>query len=115
MKKLFCLIIALCAASFSAAAQQEDGDLKIPAEVARFVEGGTRAIRLETADLNGDGRSDFVLVLERRETKLKKDGFPLDQCPLLILARQPDKSRFGNCPSNRFDVGFKRHRLYSRT
>ena len=93
MKKLICLLLALCAYSFSAAAQQsEESDLKIPAEVAPFIERGTKAIRLETADLNGDGRSDFVLVLEKSKTKRDKDGFPLDQRPLLILIRQPDKS-----------------------
>lgn len=92
MKKLFFVLLALCAASFSAAAQQEESDVKIPAEVARFVESRTKAIALETADLNGDGSSDFVLVLERSETEPDKDGFPLNQRPLLILVRQPDKS-----------------------
>lgn len=93
MKKLFCVLFALCVWSFSAAAQQDESDLKIPAEVAPFVESGTKAIALETAELNGDGRSgDFVLVLERSETRLDKYYLPLDQRPLLILARQSDKS-----------------------
>lgn len=93
MKKLLFVLSALCAASFSAAAQQTDeSDVKIPREVAAFVERGTKSIRLETADLNGDGRSDFVLVLERSKPKLDKDGFPLNQRPLLILVRQTDKT-----------------------
>ena len=93
MKKLFCVLFALCAATVSAAAQQsEESDVKIPAEVAAFVESGAKAIALETADLNGDGRSDFVLVLERRKTKRDKYDLPIKQRPLLILVRQPDKT-----------------------
>ena len=93
MKKLFFVLLALCACYFSAAAQQaEESDVKIPAEVAPFVESGTKAIALETADLNGDGRSDFVLVLERSETKRDKYDFPINQRPLLILVRQTDKT-----------------------
>ena len=77
---------------FSGGVQPEESDLKFPAEVAAFVERGTKAIWLETADLNCDGRSDFVLVLEKSETERDKDDFPRNQRPLLILVRQPDKS-----------------------
>lgn len=93
IKKIFCVLFALCAASFSASAQPEASDLKIPAEVSPFIERGTKAIALETADLNGDGRGgDFVLVLERSKTKRDKYDLPINQRPLLILVRQPDNS-----------------------
>ena len=92
MKKLICVLLALCAASFPAAAQQEESGVKIPRDVAPFIEKGTKAIALETADLNGDGRNDFVLVLERSKTKSDKYDFPLNQRPLLILVRQRDKT-----------------------
>ncbi len=61
---------------------------KIPAEVRPFVQAGTSAIALESADLNGDGRADYVLVLER---PLKGDEVdPIRHRPLLLLIRQSD-------------------------
>ena len=43
------------------------------------------AIALESADLNGDGRADYVLVLER---PLKGDEVdPIRHRPLLLLIR----------------------------
>lgn len=93
MSKLFGVLLALCAAFLPAAAQQEEDNLKLPAEVAPFVERGTKALALETADLNGDGRGgDYVLVLERQQTKRDKYDLPINQRPLLILVRQPDNS-----------------------
>ena len=68
-----------------AAAQSEE--LQVPAEVRPFVEAGTKAIAVEAADLNGDGRQDFVLVLERENPATDKDDFPVNQRPLLILLR----------------------------
>lgn len=59
---------------------------KLPAEVRPFIEAGTSAIALESADLNGDGRADYVLVLER---PLKGDETdPIRHRPLLLLVRQ---------------------------
>lgn len=87
------MLLVLCTVYISAAAQQEERAVKVPAEVVPFIERGTKAIALETADLNGDGRSsDFVLVLERRKTKRDKYDLPINQRPLLILVRQPDNS-----------------------
>ena len=65
-------------------------ELKIPAEVMPFIESDTRAIALEKGDLNGDGRDDFVLVLEKQNPKKDSDDFPVGQRPLLILLRGPD-------------------------
>ncbi len=61
---------------------------KIPAEVRPFIQAGTSAIALESADLNGDGRADYVLVLER---PLKGDEVdPIRHRPLLLMIRQSD-------------------------
>ena len=78
-------MLILCAAPIVSAARQNE--LQIPAEVQPFVERGTKAIALEAADLNGDGRKDFVLVLERENPSKDENDFPVNQRPLLILVR----------------------------
>ncbi|MGH8500377.1 MAG: hypothetical protein ACRERV_16445, partial [Methylococcales bacterium] len=61
---------------------------QIPEEVRIFVESGTLPIALEKADLNGDGREDFIMVLE----PLRSDPTVLNEArrPLLILVRESD-------------------------
>lgn len=88
MRRVLAILVCLCAAALSAAAQE--GELKVPAEVAPFVETGTKAIAAERGDLNGDGREDFILVLEKESPAKDEDGFPSDQRPLLILLRGAD-------------------------
>lgn len=62
MHRFILSLTLICAAVLAVAAQETE--LKMPAEVAAFVEKDTKAIALESADLNGDGIKDFVLVLE---------------------------------------------------
>jgi len=88
MRKLVMTFVCLCLASLMVAAQEPK--IKIPAEVAPFIEKGTEAIALEKGDLNGDGRVDFILVLEKQNPAKDKDDFPSDQRPLLILLRGTD-------------------------
>jgi hypothetical protein len=64
----------------------------VPAEVRRFVLPGTRAIAIEHGDLNGDGRADVVLVLERQKAKPGDDDIEDGQRPILILVRRGDGS-----------------------
>ena len=68
----------------------QDTDLKVPADVLPFVEAGTKAIAVEKSDLNGDGREDFILVLEKEKPAKDADDFPVGQRPLLILLRGAD-------------------------
>lgn len=68
----------------------QEKELKIPAEVAPFVESGTKAIALERADLNGDGKQDFILVLEKENPARDQYDLPANQRPLLVLARGAD-------------------------
>jgi hypothetical protein len=56
----------------------------VPQEVQRFVESETHVAALGSADINGDGRIDYVLVLE-------KDNAEGDRT-FLILIRLPDHS-----------------------
>lgn len=57
----------------------------LPVEVKPFVEPGTLPIALEKADLNGDGREDFILVIEpERQEPFGSNGA---KRPLLILIR----------------------------
>jgi len=68
----------------------QETDLKVPAEVTPFVASGTKAIALEKSDLNGDGREDFILVLEKEKPARDADDFPVGQRPFLILLRGAD-------------------------
>lgn len=88
MRRFVLLLIWLFAAPLTIAAQESQ--LKVPAEVAPFVEPGTKAIALEKSDLNGDGREDFILVLEKENPAKNADDFPVNQRPLLILLRGAD-------------------------
>lgn len=86
MLKIISGLFVICC--FAAAAMAQQSDLKIPAEVAPFVEKGTKAIALEKADINGDGRQDYILVLEKEKPqKMDQYDMPVDQRPLLILTR----------------------------
>lgn len=63
----------------------------LPAEVRAFIEPGTKPLNVARADLNGDGREDVILVLEKENTRETGDVHD-DQRPLLILIRQPDNT-----------------------
>jgi len=88
MNKIPAICLSLFLAPLTVVAQQTD--LKVPAEVTPFVESGTKAIALEKSDLNGDGRDDFILVLEQEKPAKGADDFPIGQRPLLILLRGAD-------------------------
>ena len=59
-------------------------------ELRPFVLPGTKPIAVERADLNGDGRLDVVLVLERQKARADDDDIEEGQRPILILVRQAD-------------------------
>src|SRR5215831_288286 len=85
MRSLLVILVCLCA-PLALTAQE----LKIPAEVAPFIDSGAKAIALEKSDLNGDGRDDFILVLEKENPAKNSEDFPINQRPLLILLRGAD-------------------------
>ena len=90
IRKTVCYFVVLFAAC-STLAGQDSEEIKVPPDVARFVEKGTKAIALEKADLNGDDKIDFILVLEKEKPEIK-DDFPVNQRPMLILTRGGDGS-----------------------
>src|SRR5438552_3882715 len=77
-------LLAIAAAAVSA---QDDG-LNIPADVKPFIGKDRSAVGLEAADLNGDGRKDYILVVENPGQKTADDL----EGPrtLLILTREAD-------------------------
>jgi hypothetical protein len=62
----------------------------VPAELRPFVLPGTKAIEIERGDLNGDGRADVLLVLERQKVRPTDEDIEEGQRPILILVRQAD-------------------------
>ena len=88
MRKFVTILICVCVVSLLIAAQESE--LKVPAEVTPFVESDTKPIALEKGDLNGDGREEFILVLEKENPGKDQDDFPVNQRPLLILLRGAD-------------------------
>ena len=69
-------------------ANAQNDPVKVPAEVKPFVTKGMVPIALETADLNGDGMKDFILVLDKRyDEKAQVDEAGESNRPTLILVR----------------------------
>jgi len=88
MKPTFILLLTICLAVMTVNAQKEA--IKVPSEVQPFVDNGTIPITLESADLNGDGLQDYILILERPDFTAAKYGYDVQQRPLLILVRGKD-------------------------
>lgn len=62
VKTLTGVLFILCCCSLAISAQ--DSGIAIPTRVVPFIEKGKIALALETADLNGDGFADYLLVVE---------------------------------------------------
>ena len=86
--------VALCATARPGGAEESRAlpANAIAAELRSFVLPGTRPIAIERGDLNGDGREDIVLVLERQKARPGDDDIEQNQRPMLILVRQADGS-----------------------
>ena len=88
-RRNFCLttvfLLLACCAPLVVSAQ--DSAARIPAEVKPFIEKGAQAIAVESADLNGDGTMDFVLVTEPLKPEAKSDEDNGDERTLSILTR----------------------------
>lgn len=78
------ITLALLFAAFAIAAPAQDAVKDVTAKVAPFVEKGKTVIAFETADLNGDGFADYLIVVERAKADPGKAGDD-DKRTLLIL------------------------------
>lgn len=56
-------------------------------ELKPFIEKGARLVKIASADLNGDGTTDYILVLEKQKERPDDPGMGERQRPLLILVR----------------------------
>ena len=87
----FALGVALLAIDPAAAEESRAlAAAAVPPEVRPFVLAGTKVIEIERGDLDGDGRSDVVLVLERQKARPGDDDIEAGQRPILILVRRAD-------------------------
>lgn len=89
---MFCFLLLIIFMLHGMTAHAEDyvADDKIPDEVKPFIEEGMRLLTNESADLNGDGRSDYILVFET-ETEEKNDlEREVRNRSLFILVREPN-------------------------
>lgn len=64
--------------------------LSVPPEVKRFVPEDRRVIDLAKADLDRDGRDDYILALDRIENEDEPDRFAGEPREVRILTRQPN-------------------------
>ncbi len=89
VKRLVLFVVFLCFGTWCEAAEYV-AETDIPAEIKGFVEQGTRVLAVKSADLNGDGLSDYLIVLQKQGKDA--DGQPLEegQRPLIILLRRAD-------------------------
>jgi hypothetical protein len=88
------LLLLLAATTTPARAQEFDcrATSSLPASVRPFVERGSCAIALERADLNRDGSTDYLLVLERQKGAAHPDTEGRLRS-LVVLAASPDGLR----------------------
>ena len=80
--------VALAGLLFAAVAAAQAPE--IPAELAPFIEKGTRALAVESADLDRDGTRDYVLVLEKVDAKGEPVEAEEGQRPLFVILRGAD-------------------------
>ncbi len=82
--------LCLSCTTFTAVAQQFDTPKSIPKDLRPFIEPATKLIAYQAADLNGDGRSDYVFVLEKQPRKSTDPPIEKGQRPLKIAIRLAD-------------------------
>lgn len=82
------LVLMICAMSLVAAAQREA--VKVPAELKDFVLHNTKPIEMKSADLNGDGKKDYILVLTSTAVEAGQEQNDDSQRITLIIVRNAE-------------------------
>lgn len=84
-----CLVLMMmCAMALTAIAQRDE--VKVPAELKEFVLHNTKPIELKSADLNGDGKMDYILVLTSTAVEAGQEHNDESQRITLIIVRKPE-------------------------
>jgi len=89
MKALLIFVFFSIIQTTSFADEQTD---KIPPEIRPFAEEGTIIYDWKSADLNGDGLDDFLVILEKQKKKADDPDIQVKQRPLLVIIRQKDNT-----------------------
>ena len=87
MIKVLILFCSLTLPAIVFAGNDSGSNRTIPAEVKSFVERGTRVLAWERADLNGDNKDDYIIVLEKEKMQPSDPDMESGQRPLLIVTR----------------------------
>jgi len=82
------LVLMIFAISLAVAGQREA--VKIPAELQAFVEADTKPIEFKSADLNNDGKTDYILVLANSKLGPDEEYNDESKRPTLIIIRGAD-------------------------
>jgi hypothetical protein len=96
-KKSLLVLMMMCAMALSAMAQR--GAVDIPDELKRFVLPDTKPIEMRSADLNGDGAMDYILVLTNTKVEEGQEHNDESKRPLLVIARDA-KGKLGVAARN---------------
>lgn len=93
--------LALLLVAHPALAQERPAPVALPAEVAPFVEAGSIPIALEKADLDRDGRADWLLVLEFGKPRIDpRDRYEEEGPRALLLLRRGADGRLAMAARN---------------
>lgn len=87
IRKTAVLLTLSCSA---VAISAQDPGIAVPAKAAPFVEKGKIALALETADLNGDGFADYLLVVETPKADRDEPGDGIRTLLILTAGRNGD-------------------------
>jgi len=91
MRALFIFLFFLVI-QYSSLAEELSPSKNTPAEIQLFAEKGTFIIDWKSADLNGDGLDDYLIVLEIQKKIPSDPDMNEKQRPVLLLIRQQDDS-----------------------
>jgi hypothetical protein len=87
-KKSLFLLMTMCAMAITATAQREA--VKIPDELKEFLLHNTKPIEMKSADLNGDGKADYIMVLTSTNVEAGQEHNDESRRITLIIVRKPE-------------------------
>ncbi|MEZ5345531.1 MAG: hypothetical protein R2681_08255 [Pyrinomonadaceae bacterium] len=85
------LLSILAGMILSGAITAQTGSVKLQSEVQSFIGKDSKAIAIESADLNGDGLKDHVLLLAKSDPEFEAANTNMKRGAVLILIRGKDR------------------------